>query len=219
MASMKTGSASRGQYASDGSTGERELYISAVPAGSAQDNLRDFNRIGYRSERPWNDGPRPAFADGAAVAAPEAPAVRKIRRKKPGFFERAAYHARRDRKGVIACVALSCAMLMMTALWGGRMVDGVQLARDIASYQSQTLALQQENEALTRQLELASSGERIRNLAQNELGMLRRERANQETIYIRTDNIQNTAVQQDEEPRMELLDVLLGLLDVFHIGE
>ena len=51
------------------------------------------------------------------------------------------------------------------------------------------------------------------------LGMLRRERANQETIYIRTDNIQNTAVQQDEEPRMELLDVLLGLIDVFHIGE
>ena len=49
--------------------------------------------------------------------------------------------------------------------------------------------------------------------------MLRRERANQETIYIRTDNIQNTAVQQDEEPRMELLDVLLGLIDVFHIGE
>ena len=184
MASTKTGSASRGQYASDGSAGERELYISAVPAGSAQDNLRDFNR-----------------------------------RKKAGFVERAAYHARRDRKGVIACVALSCAMLMMTALWGGRMVDGVQLARDIASYQSQTLALQQENEALTRQLELASSGERIRNLAQNELGMLRRERANQETIYIRTDNIQNTAVQQDEEPRMELLDVLLGLIDVFHIGE
>ena len=110
-------------------------------------------------------------------------------------------------------------MLMMTALWGGRMVDGVQLAHDIASYQSQTLALRQENEALTRQLELASSGERIRNLAQNELGMLRRERANQETIYIRTDNIQNTAVQQDEEPRMELLDVLLGLIDVFHIGE
>ena len=46
-----------------------------------------------------------------------------------------------------------------------------------------------------------------------------RERANQETIYIRTDNIQNTAVQQDEEPRMELLDVLLGLIDVFHIGK
>ena len=219
MASVKTGSASRGQYASSGEAGERELYISAAPAGSAQDNLRDFNRVAYRSERPWNDSPRPAFADGDVIAAPVAPAPGKVRRRKAGFFERAAAYARRDRKGVIACVALSCAMLMMTALWGGRMVDGVQLARDIASYQSQTLALRQENEALTRQLELASSGERIRNLAQNELGMLRRERANQETLYIRTDNIQTTAVQQDEEPRMELLDVLLGLIDVFHIGE
>ena len=49
--------------------------------------------------------------------------------------------------------------------------------------------------------------------------MLRRERANQETIYIRDDSNQTAAVQQDEQPRMELLDVLLGLLDVFHIGE
>ena len=219
MASVKTGSASRGRYASAGSAGERELYISAVPAGSAQDNLCDFNRVAYRSERPWNDSPRPAFADGEAIAAPAAPAPGRTRRKKAGFFERAASQARRDRKGVIACILLCCAIVMMTALWGGRMVDGVQLARDIAGYQSQTRALEQENEALLRQLEVASGGERIRNLAQNELGMLRRERANQETIYIRDDSNQTAAVQQDEQPRMELLDVLLGLLDVFHIGE
>ena len=118
-----------------------------------------------------------------------------------------------------ACILLCCAIVMMTALWGGRMVDGVQLARDIAGYQSQTRALEQENEALLRQLEVASGGERIRNLAQNELGMLRRERANQETIYIRDDSNQTAAVQQDEQPRLELLDVLLGLLDVFQIGE
>ena len=219
MASVKTGSASRGRYASYGSAGERELYISAVPAGSAQDNLRDFNRVAYRAERPWNDSPRPAFADGDAIAAPVVPAPGKTRLKKAGFFERAASYARRDRKGVAACVLLCCAIVTMTALWGGRMVDGVQLAQDIASYQRQTLALQQENETLTRQLEAASSGERIRNLAQNELGMLRRERANQETIYIRNDSDQIAATQQAEEPRMELLDALLGLLDVFHIGE
>lgn len=219
MASVKTGSASRGQYASSGEAGERELYISAAPAGSAQDNLRDFNRVAYRSERPWNDSPRPAFADGDVIAAPVAPAPGKVRRRKVGFFERATAYARRDRKGVVACVVLCCAIVMLTALWGGRMVDGVQLARDIASYQSQTRALLQENETLVRQLEAASSGERIRNLAQNELGMLRRERANQEIIYIRNDNDQTAAAQPVEEPRMELLDVLLGLLDVFHIGE
>ena len=46
MASKGTNSASRGQYASSGSADEREMYIADVPAGSAQDNLRDLNRVG-----------------------------------------------------------------------------------------------------------------------------------------------------------------------------
>ena len=56
--------------------------------------------------------------------------------------------------------------------------------RSIERYQAQTITLRQENEKLAQQLEIAGSGERIRNLAQNELGMLRRERAQTETIYI-----------------------------------
>lgn len=223
MASAKTGSASRGRYTSAGYNGEqeRELYISAVPAGSAQDNLRDFNRAGYRSARPWNEGPQPAFAQGESTAAePAVPKLRPARKKKAGLFERAAYEARRDKKGVAACVAMCFAILMITALWGGRMIDGVALARDIATYQSQTLALERENEELIRQLEKASSSERIRNLAQNELGMLRPERANQETIYIRTNDYKAAQpAAESTEPQMELLDILLGLLDVFHIGE
>ena len=51
---------SRGRYVSAGyaekrtrpAADERELYISADPAGSARENLRDLNRAGYRSERP-----------------------------------------------------------------------------------------------------------------------------------------------------------------------
>lgn len=233
MASVKTGSASRGRYAADAgrtenpasAANDRELYISAVPAGSAQDNLRDLNRVGYRSARPWNEGPRPAFADDGSAApvapsAPVAPRARPARKRKESFFERAASQARRDRKGVAACVALCFAILLMTAMWGGRMVDGVAIARDIAAYQSQTRALEQDNESLVRQLETASSGERIRNLAQNELGMLRPERASQQTIYVRAnDNRVTEAPQAADEPKMELLDILLGLLDVFHIGE
>lgn len=234
MASVKTGSASRGHYATANAAkpanagGDRELYISAVPAGSAQDNLRDLNRVGYRSARPWNEGPRPAFADDAQAApvapvaprAPAAPRARPARKRKESLFERAALEARRDRKGVIACVAMCFAILLMTALWGGRMVDGVAIARDIAAYQSQTRALQEDSESLIRELETASSGERIRNLAQNELGMLRPERANQQTIYVRAnDNRVTEAPQAADEPKMELLDILLGLLDVFHIGE
>lgn len=50
--------------------------------------------------------------------------------------------------------------------------------------------------------------------------MLRRERAQTETIYIR----QPEKKAQDEaqalsENHMEILDFLLGLLNVFHIGE
>ena len=63
-------------------------------------------------------------------------------------------------------------------------------------------------------------GERIRNLAQNELLMLRPERAETQTIYIQApEKTTETTLQQNEEPRMEALDILLGLLNVFHIGE
>jgi len=109
---------------------------------------------------------------------------------------------------------------MMVAAWGGEMVDGVMLSRDIAMYETQTKYIEMENEGLQRQLEIASSGERIRNLAQNELGMLRPERANQATIYIRTTDAAETMAQTEAGGvEMELLDILLGLLNVLHIGE
>jgi len=123
-------------------------------------------------------------------------------------------------EGVLICLALLFAMLMMVAAWGGEMVDGVMLSRDIAMYETQTKYIKMENEGLQRQLEIASSGERIRNLAQNELGMLRPERANQATIYIRaTDAAETMAQTEAGGVEMELLDILLGLLNVLHIGE
>ena len=217
MASKGTNSASRGQYASSGSTDEREMYIADVPAGSAQDNLRDLNRVGYRA--PWTESPRPAFEGVDVAELSAAPVEQRPRRRKGSLYERVLYHARRDRHGFIACVVLSCAIVLMTALWCGRIVDGVRLAESIRSRETEIEILNASNETLTCQLELASSGENIRNIAQNELGMLRRERSNQVTIYIRNDSEQSAAAQVVEEPRMELLDVLLGLLDVFHIGE
>ena len=49
----------RGKYSQAGYAGEesRPLYIADIPAGSLQDELRDYNRTGYRSERPWNETP------------------------------------------------------------------------------------------------------------------------------------------------------------------
>jgi cell division protein FtsB len=217
MAGVKT--ANRARYTSAGYVRreERELYIARAQAGSAQDNLRDLNRVGYRSERPWNEAPQPVFESAAEVV--QAPVKRRTKKQR-GFWDRLEYHAKRDKKGVMMCVALLFAMLMMLAVWGGEMVDGVVLTRDIQAYQSQTRYIQMENEKLQRQLELASSGERIRNMAQNELGMLRPERANHETIYIRTTDYAAQQVQtQSGGVQMELLDILLGLLNVFHIGE
>ena len=74
--------------------------------------------------------------------------------------------------------------------------------------------------AMQQQLMAAESGDRIRNRAQNELGMLRRERAQTETIYIQApEKKAQDEAQALSENHMEILDFLLGLLNVFHIGE
>ena len=65
----------------------------------------------------------------------------------------------------------------------------------------------------------AQSGEIIRNRAQNEYGMIRRERADTRKIYIQIpDSTEIRNDEEQEEPRFELLDVLLGTLDRLHIG-
>ena len=101
-----------------------------------------------------------------------------------------------------------------------RQVDGVTTQRSIESYQTQTATLVKENEMMQQQLTAAESGDRIRNRAQNELGMLRRERAQTETIYIQApEKKAQDEAQALSENHMEILDFLLGLLNVFHIGE
>ena len=217
---------SRQRYTAAGSKkiAAEKMYIAPVPAGSRQDELRDYNRSGYRSERPWHETPQPLFEQPAYVAEQEAPVYTSQpaagrRKKKKSFAEYLLYHAAREKKDVAACVLLVCAILMMAAMWGQKMVAGVELQQVITSYQNQTVAFEKENERPAQKLEQAKSGERIRNLAQNELNMLRPERAQTEMIYIQTIEDDDTTLQQNEEPRMEMLDILLGLLNVFHIGE
>lgn len=231
MAGAKTARSSRGRYTAAGYTAfarkeqkeedQRPMYIASVPAGSRQDSLRDLNRVGYRSERPWHETPTPVFeAEAASVQAPARTMARPKQPRRMTLTERLIAEARREKKDVMVCAALIAVILMLTAAWGQKMVAGVDTQRRIAEYQSQTVALQQENERLSQKLEQAKNGERIRNLAQNELNMLRPERAQTETIYIQVpDSTAGGTVQQNEEPRMELLDILLGLLNVFHIGE
>ena len=228
MTGTRTTRVSRGRYVSAGyaekrarpAADERELYISADPAGSARENLRDLNRAGYRSERPWRDAPDPALQKAAQETQRRAPARKTAARKQLGPIDRLLAEIRRDRKGVAVCAMLAATMLVMAAAWGRNMVSGVNTQRSIERYQAQTITLRQENEKLAQQLEIAGSGERIRNLAQNELGMLRRERAQTETIYIQApDKKAREEAQTVGQTHMETLDFLLGLLNVFHIGE
>ena len=228
MTGTRTMRVSRGRYVSAGyaekrtrpAADERELYISADPAGSARENLRDLNRTGYRSERPWRDTPDPALQKAVPETQRRAPARKAAARKQLGPIDRLLAEIRRDRKGVAVCAMLAATMLVMAAAWGRNMVSGVNTQRSIERYQAQTITLRQENEKLAQQLEIAGSGERIRNLAQNELGMLRRERAQTETIYIQApEKKAQDEAQALSENHMEILDFLLGLLNVFHIGE
>ena len=208
----------RGKYSQAGYAGEesRPLYIADIPAGSLQDELRDYNRAGYRSERPWNETPYPVFEGGETAA----PVVRRKRVKQKTFMDYLSAQAKKERKDVIACIVLLGVIMMMTAAWGQKMIQGVEIQRAINQYQASTVAFERENERLSQQLELARGGERIRNLAQNELGMLRPERAVTQKIYIQApDSAAQASVQNSEEPRMEMLDILLGLLNVLHIGE
>lgn len=220
MAGAYRAHSGRGRYSQAGyARGEEEtLYIADVPAGSAQDELRDYNRAGYRSQRPWNETATPVFEEAAAVQLPREAAPRRTNAKT--LLDRLIDQTRRERRDVLVCAALIAVIMMMAAAWGQKMIEGVRLQNTINMYQSNTVAIERENERLAQQLELARGGERIRNLAQNELGMLRPERAQRETIYIRTpDSSAQKAVQNTEEPGMELLDILLGLLNVLHIGE
>ena len=222
MAGAYKARSARGRYSQAGYAGneDRTLYIADVPAGSAQDELRDYNRAGYRSERPWHETPAPVFEAAEAAPAQQMPAPGRGRARPQTFLDRLAAQARRERRDVIVCFVLLAVIMMMLAAWGQKMIEGVEIQRSINAYQANTVAFERENERLAQQLELARGGERIRNLAQNELGMLRPERAKTETIYIRTpeSTAQKTA-QNTGEPRMELLDILLGLLNVLHIGE
>lgn len=202
---------------------KRELYIAKYPAGSKQDELRDFNRAGYSQARPWHESPRPVFEFEAesGAAAVSAPVERRYKRQpRENWMDWLAEEARRDTKDVIICVVLCAMLVLMAALWGQRLAQSRSLQLDIQKYENGTTALEANNEVLRGQLSQAKAEDRIRNLAQNELGMLRPERAQTKEIYIpAADMARKTTVQENEEPKFEALDFMLGLLDVFGFEE
>ena len=229
MAGARTARGARSRYTSAGYAGERaDLYIAERPAGSAQEKLVDLNRIGYagvdyRSARPWRESPEPVLqTPDVATSAPARPRTTRARSasRHEDLSTRLLNAAMREKREAILCAILMAMILLLLASWGQKMVEGVRLQNEIASYQEATIKLEKQNESIAQQIEQAKSGERIRNLAQNNLRMLRPERAQKESLYIQIPDVTRAAEQtQSEDPKMEMLDILLGLLSVFHIGE
>ncbi len=213
------GNAARAFTQDRGETQEKKLYIADVPAGSRQDELRDFNRAGYRVSRPWHEQEFELF-NGDGTAAVSSPLVRKKPQPKATFVERLIAQAKRERRDAIVCAALILAILVLGVAWGQKKVEMRRVQLSIQMLNDETVSLEKESEGLTQQITLAKQDERIRNLAQNELHMLRPERAEVQTIYIQAEDYGvSEPVQHTQEQRMNWLDILLGLLDVFHIGE
>ena len=116
---------------------------------------------------------------------------------------------------------LAATMLVMAAAWGAQhgfrrehtAVDGAPIRR------GDDHASAGKRESWRSSLEIRRKRERIRNLAQNELGMLRRERANRNDLLRRRIKRRGRTAASRPDTHMEILDFLLGLLNVFHIGE
>lgn len=210
----------RGQYNQAGYIGEeeRDMYIADVPAGSARDTLRDCSRKGYQCERPWNE--TPIFETADAAPHQGGGVKQTAKKKKQSGLDRLSDSFSRERSWGLACILAAAALLTAIVISAGQLMEGAQLQQSIVSYEQSTKALKDANDETERQYKLAFSGESIRNKAQNELHMLRPERVQTEKIYIRMpENMNRTTVQNIEEPGMDILDILLGLLSVFSIGE
>ncbi|MBP3656382.1 MAG: hypothetical protein J6K32_06770 [Clostridia bacterium] len=198
---------------------QHELYIARVQAGSRQDELLDYNRAGYAGVRPWHESPTPVFDGGdAAVAMP----VRRARQRRAadGWMDRLAIAARKEKADAIVCVLLIAAILVIGAVWGQKMHQSDRINDEIERIKISTEYLEGRNGELQKALDAAKGDARIRNLAQNELGMLRPERAETRTIYVQASDLaKKTTVQENEEPKFEALDFMLGLLNVFGFEE
>lgn len=238
MAGARAVRGERGSYTQAGYTQSTpEMYIADVPAGSLQDNLRDFNRPGYapdryRSDRPWRNTPKPVFERDASIWFSEATVtdgmseravgrrVRPAQQRQEDFSEKLERMVEEEKHEAIVCIILMIAIVIILAALGQRGFEGMRVQNAIANYQSQTQDLIVQNRQLEREISEAKEGGTIRNRAQNELGMLRPERASRESIYIRPKDVTvQTKQAPPMEPKMELLDMLLALLRVFRIGE
>ena len=199
-------------YSAGGFSDEQDLYLSALRPGSRRDRLRDLNRAGYAG---GGDSPDPFF-EGETWGEES----QESRGKQTGNFLAAIREeVARDRAGAALCAFLLAAVLALGGFWCSRMAVSARNRRDIESYRQRTEAILAANATLRAELARVQDGERIRNLAMNEHGMRRRERAETMEIYVQVPEMGNpVSARPAEETKFEMLDFLLGLLDRLNIG-
>ena len=193
---------------------ERELLIEHVQAGSAQDLLRDNNRIGYAEEERDSDGLPFAFLEREQ----ETPVrkAKKTREEQLTNTERLVRAIRRERTAVAVCCVLLVINIVLFSFWAQALIDGVRLQGKIDDYDKDIKVYEASIAEAQKQINYVKEDARVRNVAQNELGMLRKERMATEKIYIQTVGI---APERQAEVQVEesagLLDWLLSVADIF----
>ena len=193
---------------------ERELLIEHVQAGSAQDLLRDNNRIGYAEEERDSDGLPFAFLEREQ----EAPVrkAKKTREEQLTNTERLVRAIHRERTAVAICCVLLVINIVLFSFWAQALIDGVRLQGKIDDYDKDIKVYEASIAEAQKQINYVKEDARVRNVAQNELGMLRKERMATEKIYIQTAGI---APERQAEVQVEesagLLDWLLSVADIF----
>ena len=196
---------SRGEFVSAGVIvdNESELYIAREMPGSSRENLRD-NAYANR----YTESPDPVLGSRETAGEP--------RRVQAGPLDIVIRELKKDRIAALMCGILFIVFLGLGMLYISKVMQIQKDLQAIEIYRTNESFFTEKNIELEQKLELAKSGERIRNQALNSLGMLRREKADIREIYIQLpddvgEGVQNTQV----ETKFGLLDALLNLIGIF----
>lgn len=196
---------SRGEFVSAGVIydNESELYIAREMPGSSRENLRD-NAYANR----YTESPDPVLGSRETAGKP--------RRVQAGPLDIVICELKKDRIAALMCGILFIVFLGLGMLYISKVMQIQKDLQAIEVYRTNESFFAEKNIELEQKLELAQSGERIRNQALNSLGMLRREKADIREIYIQLpddvgESVQNTQV----ETKFGLLDALLNLIGIF----
>ena len=194
----------------------RELLIERVQAGSAQDLLRDNNRVGYSAGELDGDGlPFSFFEEEEKREKRKAKGSRETK-KQLTTTERIIRAVRREHGAVAVCCVLLVLNIILLSFWGQALIDGVRIQDKIDGYQSGIDAYNSEIASARVAIGRATSDERVRNVAQKELGMLRKERVATDKIYIQMASVaQEKPVVAEAEEGTGVLDWLLSVADIF----